>query len=113
VRRLALAERNKRREYEASGDGAGYDFVPLAVESYGRMGVEASQFLSALGKIAEERAFGVTKARFVRHARQELSCALVRVNAWVCHEVMKRFARAAGTRLSPGLGHASDELSEE
>jgi hypothetical protein len=56
----ALAERNKRREYEASGDGAGHDFVPLAVESYGRMGVEASRFLSALGEIADGRAFGVT-----------------------------------------------------
>ena len=45
-------ERKKRSDFERFVLGAGYDFVPLAMESYGRLGREASRFLSDLGDIA-------------------------------------------------------------
>jgi hypothetical protein len=49
----ARAERDKRREYaDMAQEDAGYDFVPLAVESYGRLGGAALSFLSSLGDIA-------------------------------------------------------------
>ena len=34
------------------GDGAGYTFVPLSMESYGRLEKEAARFLGKLGDIA-------------------------------------------------------------
>ena len=66
-------ERKKRSEFERFGSGAGYDFVPLAMESYGRLGREASRFLSDLGDIAASDG-RLRKAAFVRSVRQELSC---------------------------------------
>jgi hypothetical protein len=54
----------------AAGGGGGYTFVPLAMESYGRLGKEASGFLSKLGDIAAAGSRGVSKAAFVRAAQQ-------------------------------------------
>ena len=53
--------------------------MPLAMESYGRLGREASRFLSDLGDIAASDG-RLRKAAFVRSVRQELSCALCRGN---------------------------------
>ena len=106
----AKAEQGKRREFQEFGDGAGYDFVPLAVESFGRLGLAASRFLSALGDVAESRGAEVSKARFVRHARQELSCALVRGNGRVYRKHAMQLARAAGVQFTPGLDQADDSL---
>ena len=106
----ALAEQQKRTDFEKFGDGAGFAFVPLASESYGRLGLEASRFLSALGDIAEGRAFGVTKARFVRHARQELGCALVRGNALVYRRFMMRYGLLTGKQFTLGLDQPVDAL---
>ena len=68
-----------------AGDGAGYTFVPLAMESYGRLGKEAARFLGKLGDIAalEGR---MTKAAFARTAHRRISCAIVRGNASVCNK---------------------------
>ena len=109
----AKAEREKRREFEEFGDGAGYVFVPLAAESFGRLGLSASRFLSTLGDIAQARAADVSKARFVRHARQELSCALVRGNGRVYSKYMMQYARAAGVQFLPGLDEPQDGLGED
>ena len=109
----ARAEQDKRRDFEKFGDGADFDFVPLASESFGRLGLGASRFLSALGDIAEGRAFGVSKERFVRHARQELSCALVRGNALVYSRFMMQFARITGKQFTLGLDHPVDTLGHE
>ena len=42
----AKAETNKRRAFELFGDGAGYEFLLLAGESFGRLGKDASRFLN-------------------------------------------------------------------
>ena len=48
----AQAERLKHTDYEQFGSGVGYAFLPLAMESYGRLGRDASCFLFGLGDIA-------------------------------------------------------------
>ena len=48
----ARAERLKHTDFEQFGSGVSYDFVPVAMESYGRLGRAASRFLSALGDFA-------------------------------------------------------------
>ena len=106
----ARAEQDKRTAFERFGGGADFDFVPLATESFGRLGVGASRFLSALGSIAEGRGFGVSKERFVRHARQELGCALVRGNALVHGRFMMQYARITGKRFTLGFDRPVDAL---
>jgi hypothetical protein len=105
------AEQAKRRDFDSLGQGGGYDFIPLAVESFGRLGLEASRFLSDLGDVA---AAGGTasKAAFVRSVRQELSCALCRGNGRMYSRHMFCIARTAGRQFMPGCDLPSDEAGE-
>ena len=96
------AEQRKVSDFRRiAGDGAGYTFVPLAMESYGRLGKEAARFLGKLGDIAalEGR---VTKAAFVRTAHRRISCAIVRGNASVYGDVAARIVQAGGHAFVPG-----------
>ena len=94
----AAAKAAKRKEdsfQSAMGDGAGYTFVPLAMESFGRLGTAAMRFLGRLGDIAAEEG-RVSKAAFVRAAHRRISCAIVRGNARVYGNVAARLVRASG-----------------
>jgi hypothetical protein len=51
----AVVERIKRRAFETLGEDSGYDFVPLAPESYGSLGKTALAFLSELGTMDASR----------------------------------------------------------
>ncbi len=73
--RAATAKRNSFAELSAGGDG--YSFVPLAMETYGTLGHEAARFLTELGDAVAANG-RVSKEKFVRGMRQELSCALAR-----------------------------------
>ena len=84
-----------------AGDGAGYTFVPLAMESYGRLGTEAARFLGKLGDIAAQEG-RVTKAAFVRTAHRRISCAIVRGNALVYGDVAARIVQTGGHAFVPG-----------
>ena len=68
----ARAEQLKHTDFEQFGQGAGYEFVPVAIESYRRLGHEASRFLLELGNIAASDGH-VRKGAFVRSVQQELS----------------------------------------
>ena len=52
-------------------------YVPLGMESYGRLGREASRFFSDLGDVAASDG-RLCKATFVQSVRQELRCAPVK-----------------------------------
>jgi len=97
-----VAERTKRRAFEALGEGAGYDFVPLAMESYGRLGKTALAFLSDLGTAAASRNGRLSKSAFVASALKRLSCALCKGNGRMYHASMFSLARAAGRQFMPG-----------
>jgi hypothetical protein len=61
----ARAEAAKVAEFRRIGEVAGqYDFVPFAVESYGRLGASAQTFLKALGSVAPSRGT-ISQAAFV------------------------------------------------
>ena len=55
--------------FEKFSAAAGYEFVPLDVEPFGRLGKEAARFLNDLGDVAAADSF-------VRIVCPELSCAL-------------------------------------
>ena len=72
----ARAEVDKVDKFREIGEDAGqYDFVPFAVESYGRLGASAQSFLKELDEVAAARG-SISKAAFVKSAFREVSCAL-------------------------------------
>ena len=102
----------KMREFRLHGDGAGYDFVPLATESFGRLGKAAARFLSDLGEVAA-RDGRASKGAFVRSALATVSCALCRGNARVYRHAMCAVACAVGRQFLPGCDVPVDEVLEE
>ena len=97
----AKAETRKRRALDEIGEGSAFEFIPLAVESYGRMGSAASRLLSELGDLAAQGS-RVSKAAFVRGVRRELSCALCRGNARMYYKSLSRIAMNVGSNYWPG-----------
>ena len=95
------AEDGKVREFRRFGDAGQYDFVPFAVESYGRLGVSAQKFLQALGDTAAARG-NISKAAFVRSAYREISCALQVGNGLMYGRSVFTIARASGRQFLPG-----------
>jgi hypothetical protein len=77
----AQAERSKVTEFRRIGEDASqYDFVPFAVESYGRLGASAQSFLKQLGEVAASRG-SVSQAAFVRSAYRGELCTAAPVGA--------------------------------
>jgi hypothetical protein len=99
----AQAERAKVAEFRRIGEDAGqYDFVPFAVESYGRLGASAQSFLKQLGDVAASRG-SISRAAFVRSAYREVSCALQRGLGLMYGRSLFNIARASGRQFMPGL----------
>ena len=65
----AKAETSKRCAFELFVDSAGYAFLPLAGETFGRLGKDASRFLNDLGEVAASDGCA-SKSAFVRTVRQ-------------------------------------------
>jgi hypothetical protein len=102
----ASREALKRRQYHAHGLPAALSFYPLSVESYGRLGSAAMQFLNALAEAAlASSAAGsdVTKAAFISGALRELGVTLCVGNELVYREAMYVYAAAGGARARMAL----------
>ena len=95
------AEQTKHRSFEQRVGGGGYDFVPVSIESYGRLGRETARLLSKIGDVAATRG-RVPKAVFVRAAHQRISCALARGNAEVYFHAGNLLVKQAGQAYLPG-----------
>ena len=99
----ARAEAAKVAQFRAIGEDAGqYEFVPFAVESYGRLGASAQSFLKQLGEVAASHG-SISKAAFVRSAYREVSCALQRGLGLMYGRSLFNIARASGRQFLPGL----------
>lgn len=97
------AERGKVNSFRQLGQDAGqYDFVPFALESYGRLGSPAQSFLKELGTVASSRQ-GISRAAFLRSAYREVSCALQRGLGLMYGRALFNVARASGRQFMPGL----------
>ena len=82
-----------------------------AMELNGRLGREASSFLSELRDIAASNG-RVHKGAFVRSVRQELSCALCSGNSAMYFQSTFYIAQAVGRQFIPGCDSPVDESSE-
>ena len=99
----ARAEVDKVDKFREIGEDAGqYDFVPFAVESYGRLGASAQSFLKDLGEVAAARG-SISTAAFVKSAFREVSCALQRGLGLQYGRALFNVARASGRQFMPGL----------
>ena len=97
----ARAEQRKRTSVGNMVANAGFDFVPLATESYGFMGKAALQLLSDVGDIAASSG-RVKKHAFIRAALTRLSCTLARGNGRMYATSVFAVSRALGRNYMPG-----------
>ena len=93
------AEENKVRAFRRFGDAGQYEFVPFALESYGRLGASAQTFLKRLRDIAGRG--NISKSAFVCSAYKEVSCALQRGIRLMYARSTLNIACASGRQL-PG-----------
>jgi hypothetical protein len=97
----AAREASKRARYE-TGDPNGYAFVPLVVESYGRMGKAAMGLLNTLAATAV--AGGARKkSTFVTNALRQLSVGLCRGNGVMYRRALGVLANATGRAFRLGM----------
>jgi hypothetical protein len=92
---------DKVRDFKKFGDAGQYEFVPFAVESYGRLGVSAQNFLKRMGDVAAGRG-KISRSAFVKSAYREVSCALQRGIGMMYARSTVNLARASGRHFMPG-----------
>ena len=91
----------KRARYE-TGDPNGYAFVPLVVETYGRMGKAAMGLLNTLATSAIAGG-AMKKSSFVTNALRQLSVGLCRGNGVMYRRGLGILATASGRAFRPGM----------
>ena len=94
------AETHQRRAFELFGDGASYEFLLLADDSFERLGKEAARFLHGVGEVAVFDACA-SSSTLMRPIRQESGCALCRGNARKYDRSLLALARGVGKGLCP------------
>lgn len=95
-----LRDHQKRLRYDR-GDAGGYAFVPLSVESYGRMGAPALELLNTLATSASASGT-VVKGDFVGTALRELSVGLCKGNGIMYRAGLMVLARCSGRAFMSG-----------
>ena len=96
------AEQRKQTEWEAFVDKPQYEFVPFAIESYGRLGPKAVKHIRELGEIAASSG-RVSKSVFVMNAYKLISCAVQKGNSLMFAQSLTAIARSTGWHFLPGL----------
>ena len=85
---------DKTRKHAAPG----FTFVPLVMETYGRLGQEAREFLRTLCASVHN----MDRAAALQYGRSRLSVALVKGNGIVFRRCYRLLAQAAGRDFRPG-----------
>ena len=98
----------------ARREGTFYDFVPLALDTHGRLGWEFMQLINALAA----KAAGVSGGKFPKQiivdgVRRELSVAQCVYNAMAENAVAGVYAHAACDSSVKGLRSPSAEIGDE
>jgi hypothetical protein len=105
----AARDASKRRAYWQVSSAL--PFVPMSVESFGRLGAPALTLLEDLADQAVQAGGpGLSRAFFISGALRELSVALCRDNASLCRSGAYVAKRAAGRTLMRGLARPSAEV---
>jgi hypothetical protein len=102
-------DQQKRTAY-ARVEPHGYSFVPLFVETYGRLGQTAMKLLHLLHEAAGPE--GITCASFVNGALSEVSVGLYRGNFLSYRTFVGMLATSSGASFRAGLSVPRDECME-
>ena len=105
----AIGEKDKEDEYRRNIDGGAYEWVPVVMESGGRLGKGSMRVLNRLATIAA-KSDGVEKHVFVRRAQQALSVARVRGNGYVWKQGLQAMAYGGGRCFQTGLDRPTEEV---
>ena len=100
---------SKVAAFEALGANGGYDFKPLIVETFGRLGKPAMSLLSRLADIAAEGG-KVTKEVFVANTLKEMSVGLCRGNGAMLAAGRKVLVNVTGRDVQRGALQPTEEL---
>ena len=104
-----VAEKLKRNNWEKFADKPQYEFVPFAVESYGKFGPRAEEYIRELGEIAAASG-RVSKSVFVMNAYRLLSCVLQKGNATLYARTLTAVARSCGKHFTHGFDVPVDDF---
>ena len=96
------AARARWRSTFAARQGGGYDFEPVIVESYGRLGEPAFELLARLARVAAESG-KVDEGKFIENTLKKMSVALCRGNGSILAAGQKALAQVTGHDVQPGL----------
>jgi hypothetical protein len=102
-------EKEKCTKYRKA-QGTLYKFVPLATESFGRMGPQALALLNALAESAAEGG-RVSKAAFISGSLRELSICLCKGNGRIYRGGLSMLARVTGRGFKSGFSHPTAEVA--
>ena len=105
----AAAAIGEKDEYRHDIDGGAYEWVPVVMESGGRLGKGSVRVLNRLAMIAAESG-GVEKHVFVRRAQEALSVARVRGNGYVWKQGLQAMAYGGGRCFQTGLDRPTEEV---
>ena len=107
----AAAARGARKveKYSCGQAGGGYDFEPVIVETYGRLGEPAFELLARLARVAAESG-KVDEGKFIENTLKEMSVALCRGNGSILAAGQKVLAQVTGHDVQPGLPCPRAEL---
>jgi hypothetical protein len=108
----AAARRDAAKTALYRGYGAGYyRFVPLTVETFGRLGQPLMKLITDVSNQATQHGNGTfTREQFVTGVLRELSVCLCRRNASLERAVAGCFVRVSGGSYSPGLDQPTTEI---
>ncbi len=107
----AAAVRGARKveKYSCGQAGGGYDFEPVIVETYGRLGEPAFELLQRLAGIAAASG-KVDEGKFIENTLKEMSVALCRGNGSILAAGQKVLVHVTGHDVQPGLSRPRAEL---
>ena len=105
----AIREKDKEDKYRRDIDGGAYEWVPVVMESGGRLGKGYMRVLNRLAMIAAE-SDGLEKHVFVRRAQEALSVARERGNGYVWNQGLQAMAYGGGRCFQTGLDRLTKEL---
>lgn len=107
------AAKRKVDHYNQWANGT-YEFVPLAIETHGRLCKAFMQVLNTLGTRAEAHGRGqFTKQDFINGVCRELSVTLCVYNSMLESSAKGFYGRVAGSPFQPGLAVPSAEVGAE
>ena len=97
------------KKYSCGQAGGGYDFEPVIVETYGRLGEPAFELLARLARVAAESG-KVDEGKFIENTLKEMSVALCRGNGSILAAGQKVLTQVTGHDVQPGLPRPCAEL---